>query len=110
MTRPASSRAYSSFYEELVKAFNEDSTKPIFIPFDSLKKARNFRLEFYSFRAAFNKDNATGLYPDLMKMQVSLSDTPIGAEVSNRDLVGAGAAINAALAARQAEKDQGDSK
>lgn len=61
MSRPVIADQYPASYFDLMEAF-ENGKDEVVISFDTLKAALDFRLDFYAFRGALQKDGTMEIY------------------------------------------------
>ena len=71
MTRATSVDKYPKIYLDLLAAFETGLTELV-IPFQSKSKAHDFRLDFYSFRAAMEKEGGMEMYPKSKVLMLQL--------------------------------------
>lgn len=83
MTRSRSTRGYSVEFLNLVEALEKDPTLRITVPFETVQEARDFRLDFYTFRSAGLREGLDKTFPGIVAMFLEIEGT--NAVVSHKD-------------------------
>lgn len=104
MTRPRSMNNYPAAFLDLLAVFDRDPKTKIEIPYDTVAKAKSFRLSFYTFKAAALKEGLQGLYPSLPAIGVLVKDFPPRVVFEHKDYGEDASKIMNALSKVEGEK------
>lgn len=69
VSRPVIAEHYPASYFDMLDTF-EAGQEEIVISFDTANQAYDFRLDFYSFRSALEKDGSSEMYPAAKRLAV----------------------------------------
>lgn len=96
MTRSSKAKYYSTQFFDLAEALSEDPERVVELEFETPAKARTFRLEFYSFRAAAEREGLVeGLYSELAALTVRVSENKV--TIMHKDYTPSARALRKAL-------------
>lgn len=108
MSRPKDFRKYPAIFMDVLDALKE-SNEPVEFEWSSLRAARNFRLDFYSYTSAASQDE------DMMRVenygqflpaiQIQVRDDPPRTILAKKDFGEMAETLKAGLAKHNAKKD-----
>ena len=115
MSRSKFTSAYPMEYTDLLKEILLDPEKPVRLPFPSVKAAKNFRINFQSFKVAaihegWNAENDKlglgALRYSMPAVTVLVDEVDMAAMIVHKDYSEDAKIIRAALEAKNGPKDQ----
>lgn len=95
MTRATQAKYYSTRFFELAEALSKHPDRSIVFKVASKEEAKNFRLEFYAFRACAEKEGLANEFPELTAITVKVQGDTI--TVTHKDYTPSALALKEAL-------------
>lgn len=72
MPRPKAVKSYPKTYLDFAEKLSEDPTMRLTVEFDNERQAKNFRLDFNSFKGAAIREELTNLFPEIAAFHVEV--------------------------------------
>lgn len=72
MGRPKQAKYFSDRFFDLAEEITKHPEEPIVVDFPTVAGARDFRMEFYTFRSRAEAEGQTLMYPELCAITVKL--------------------------------------